>query len=219
MHGRLSVAAALVAGIMALGACGQGGGATNSAPAANPASPAPAAANGAAAAPSNATDAAAATPSEPPEHFIARLMALYATNSPFWKAQPGSAAAAKYDADFYDPSWTRLVADNSVLAGKGGSADLDYDPVCQCQDSGATYVYVSGATAAGGLFNAKVKTTSNDTPPWTIVLKAEPGGWRVYDVIGQEGSLRAWLTRHNDCWRSINPNDDAALVKCFGDRS
>jgi hypothetical protein len=160
----------------------------------------------------------AAPSPETPQHFIARLFALYRTDSPYWKAAPGSAAAARYERDYYDPTWSKLVDDNSTLAGKGGGEDLDYDPVCQCQDSGGHYVYLAGAPAAGGLFNVKVKTTDqSDTAPWTIVLKAEAGGWRVYDVIDGAGDLRVWVARHNDCMRRIDPHDDAALTKCFGD--
>jgi hypothetical protein len=103
--------------------------------------------------------------------------------------------------------------DNSKLAGKSGDADLDYQPICQCQDSGGHYGYVSGAPAPGGVFDAKV-TGHDSRPPWTLVLKQENGGWRVYDVIDQTGSVRTWVARHNACMRKFTA--DAQLVACFG---
>jgi hypothetical protein len=159
-----------------------------------------------------AVGAVSAAPSETPKHFIARLFALYATNSPWWTAGPGSAAGKRLQAEFYDPMFTRLMDDNSTLAAKSGDADLDYDPVCQCQDSGAVYHYLSGAPAGGALFNAKVD--DNGTAPWTIVLTSASGSWRVYDVIDSTGSIRARLTRHNACMRTSK--SDAALTACEG---
>ena len=153
-----------------------------------------------------------AAPTETPKHFITRLFALYATNSPWWNAPQDSPAGKRLQAQFYDPTFTRLMDDNSTLASKSGDEDLDYDPVCQCQDSGATYHYLSGAPAGGALFNAKVD--DNGTAPWTIVLTSASGSWRVWDVVDSTGSIRARLTRDNACMRRYT--DDASLIRCEG---
>jgi hypothetical protein len=99
--------------------------------------------------------------------------------------------------------------DNSKLAAKNGDADLDYDPVCQCQDSGGTYRYVSGKAAPGGRFEARVKDASQT---WTIVLTPSAGSWRIYNVIDQSGDLRVWLAQHNACMRRFTK--DADLLRC-----
>jgi hypothetical protein len=157
----------------------------------------------------------AATPPETPAHFVARVFALYRTGSAWWSdGRAGDAYRKRTSAQFFDPSFEALQDENGRLAGKAGNADLDYDPVCQCQDSGGAYHYVSGAVATGGLFNAAVADADTH---WTLVLKPVAGSWRVYDVVDSQGSIRAMLTRHNACMRKYTT--DADLVKCFGDPS
>jgi hypothetical protein len=159
----------------------------------------------------SALAATAPTPAEPPAHFIARVFALYAPKSRWWGDGPGADAYRKRITDeFYDPSFAKLMDDNSTLAAKQGDADLDYDPICQCQDSGGTYRYVSGAAAPGGLFHARIAGVGGQS--WTIVLTPSASGWRIYDVIDQTGDLRAWLAQHNACMRRFTK--DAPLLAC-----
>ena len=152
---------------------------------------------------------AAAHVTETPAQFVKRLYAVYAADSPWWK--PGDTKAerraqnayeARVHADFYDPTFVKLMNDNDTLAAKkGGGEDLDYDPVCQCQDSGGVYRYVSGQ-AKGGFFDAVVADNAADQKPWTLVLKKTAAGWRIYDVVDTTGSLRTWLGKHNACLRA-----------------
>jgi hypothetical protein len=156
--------------------------------------------------------ALAATPPETPAHFVARVFALYKTNSAWWgTGARGDAYRKRVTAQYFDASFEALQDENGRLAGKNGDADLDYDPVCQCQDSGGAYRYVSGAAGAGGMFNAAVADADTH---WTLVLQPVAGSWRVYDVIDSQGSIRAMLLRHNACMRKYTT--DADLVKCFG---
>jgi hypothetical protein len=158
----------------------------------------------------------AAPGNETPAQFSQRLLAVYATNSEWWArpdAPAGQRAQAAYQkrvyADFYDPAFVKLMNDNGALAGaKGGGVDLDYDPVCQCQDSGAVYRYVSGAPK-GAFFDAKVTDNDAQQQPWTLVLEKTPAGWRLYDVVDTTGSVRTWLARHNACLRAAKTEKQA----------
>ena len=152
--------------------------------------------------------AAAAPANETPAQFVTRLFAIYKTGGSWWKTWPDTAAGRRAQAayqkaiyaEFYDPGFVKLMNDNGALAGaKGGGEDLDYDPVCQCQDSGGHYSYVSGAQK-GAYFDAVMKV-DNDAP-WTLVLTKTPAGWRVYDVLDTTGDLRVWLGKHNACMRA-----------------
>jgi hypothetical protein len=190
------VAAAVAALGVGLAACQPAGGNTTvaAASAAPPASTTPVAGAGASAA--NGT----------PAQFVQRLFAVYASSSEWW-ADPDTDAGRKTQAayqkqvygDFYDPTFVKLMNDNGALAGaKGGGVDLDYDPVCQCQDSGGAYRYLSGAEN-GAYFEARVTDNEQGQQPWTLVLENTPGGWRIWDVVDTSGSLRTWLGKHNAC--------------------
>jgi hypothetical protein len=204
MHGKAWIAALAAA---ALAACSQGGAPANNATAA-PANTAAAAPvnNTAPAGNSTAANSAAATPAAgPAPAYVTALLAVLNSTHPDKYAQ--------------DPSFAKLITENGRLAGQSGAGvDLDSDPVCQCQDSGGHYVYVSGAAEADGSFDAKLQDTAEtDSAPWTVVLKQENGAWVVYNVIDAAGDNRVWLARHNDCMRRIHGSDDA-LLKCFGDQ-
>jgi hypothetical protein len=151
----------------------------------------------------------AAPAKETPAAFVQRLMAVYRTGGEWW-ASPDTSAARRAQAayqkrvyaDFYDPAFVKLMNDNGALAGaKNAGADLDYDPVCQCQDSGGVYRYLSGQ-ARGGFFDAKVTDNAADQKPWTLVLQKTPAGWRIYDVVDESGDVRTRLTKHNACLRA-----------------
>jgi hypothetical protein len=155
------------------------------------------------------TSSLAAPANETPAQFVSRLFAIYQPDGGWWKAWPDTAAGRRAEAayqkqinaEFYDPAFVKLMSDNGSLAGaKGGGEDLDYDPVCQCQDSGGRYSYVSGAQK-GALFDAVVKIDSG-VAPWTVVLTKTPAGWRVYDVLDSTGDVRARLIKHNACLRA-----------------
>jgi len=153
---------------------------------------------------------------ESPAQFVQRVFAVYADNSEWW-ANADTPAGRKADiayrqhvyADLYDPALVKLMDDNGALAGaKNAGADLDYDPVCQCQDSGGTYRYLSGVQK-GAEFDAKVTDNDAGQQPWTLVLKRTANGWRIYDVVDSGGSVRTRLTRHNACLRGAKTEKQA----------
>ncbi|HXQ09395.1 MAG TPA: hypothetical protein VN805_00175 [Caulobacteraceae bacterium] len=163
-----------------------------------------------------ATGLGAAPATEAPARFVQRLFAVYADNSEWW-ANADTPAGRKADeayrnevyANFYDPAFVKLMDDNGALAGaKNAGADLDYDPVCQCQDLGGVYRYVSGAPK-GSFFDASVTSNAADQKPWTLVLQKTSAGWRLYDVVDTGGSVRTRLTRHNACLRKARTETQA----------
>ena len=149
---------------------------------------------------------------EQPAQFVARLYAVYGADSPWWGSSSDRKAAAfqkRVYVEFYDPVFVKLMNDNdSLAAAKNAGQDLDYDPICQCQDSGGTYRYVSGE-ANGGFYDAKVTDNAADRTPWTVVLKKMRGGWRIFDVIDETGSVRTWLGQHNACLRAATSEKQA----------
>jgi hypothetical protein len=215
---RLSTPALIVAGLvciaLGLAGCQRNTGAVSSAAPAASAS----AAQPASAATSAASAAASATVSqtgETPQQFVTRLFAPYQPGGQQW-TDPDTPAAEKaqkafeaaYDADFYDPEFLKLINDNSTIAmDKVGGVDLDYDPLCQCQDSGGRLSYVSGQPN-GQFFDAKV-TNDGDHTTYTLVLIDTPKGWRLYSVIDDGGDVRAWLTKHNACMRAAKNEKQA----------
>jgi len=209
LFGFLAVTTALG---LSLAACQPKGGAASSA----------AASATVAAASSTASSAAGAEPrsqtGETPSAFVVRLMAPYQPNGREWAptdtpaAQKAQDAFEKaYDAQFYDPSFSQLMSDNTALSEKADGPDLDYDPICQCQDTGAIYRYASGKPD-GTHYDVSVTSNDKEQGTWTFVLADSPTGWRVYDVIDQSGSLRAKLTKDNACIRAAKTMEAAG--KC-----
>ncbi len=207
---------AAVAVLAALGMAGchpQRGGTSSATASATTASATPTAADSSAAEPKSQSG-------ETPSAFVARLLAPYQPKGQMW--QPTDTPAAQkaldafqktYDATFYDPSFRKLIDDNTALSEKADGPDLDYDPICQCQDSATTYAYVSGKQD-GAHYDASVGSADKGQGTWTFVLADSPKGWGVWDVIAQGGSLRAKLTKDNACLRAAKTMDAAG--KCEG---
>lgn len=163
----------------------------------------------------------AAQAKETPAAFAQRVVALYAPNGRFW-AEKGPAADAafsrKVDAAFYDPAFARLINENGALAGRwGGGPDLDYDPVCQCQDDPGGLVVQRVTERPGGLADVAMLSGVHEAgakpTAYTLVLRRGPNGWRIADVVEETGSLRARLERHNACLRKARSDD--ATGKCL----
>jgi hypothetical protein len=99
----------------------------------------------------------------------------------------------RVDADFYDPTFVKVANSNAFLV----------DPVCQCtgdETSGNSFSYVSGQTK-GSLFDAKV-TGDVGATPWTLVLSKTAAGWRICDVIDENGSVRTQVAHYEACLRA-----------------
>jgi len=203
---------ALVATGLGLAGCQRNAAPTNAA--APSAAPAAASAASAAAA-SSASAGPVSQTGETPQAFVTRMLAPYQPNGAWWKQTntPAEEKAQKafedaYDAEFYDADFLKLIDDNGSLAmKKGGGVDMDYDPICQCQDSGTSYHYVSGHPD-GQFYDVVVKSDDKEQGTWTFVLADSPRGWKLYNVRDQTGDVRQWLTKHDDCLRAARSEKD-----------
>jgi hypothetical protein len=120
-----------------------------------------------------------------------------------------------------DPGFQRLMDDNGRLAGTNyGGVDLDYDPVCQCQDTGGHFTLVALTPRGSDMAVMRVRITPDapsTEPPvsYSIVLKRGAGRWRIWDVVEtRDGSIRGRLIRHNACLRASR--NAAVIDRCFG---
>jgi hypothetical protein len=131
---------------------------------------------------------AVAEPSAP--QTMAAIMATFKSSE--------AMSAVKHYEGFWDPSFRKLDTDNSKLMD--GEDVLDSDPVCQCQDVGGVYHYTGKLTAP----DRYVATVSRDgdKATWQVILKKLKGGWKIYDVVDDQGSIRGKLERHNACARN-----------------
>ncbi len=159
---------------------------------------------------------------ETPEAFAGRIVELYGPKGVWWKLGDSKADDAKRNeiaAQLFEPHFNALIDENSDLAGKRGDADLDVDPLCQCQDGPDTLVIKSitpqGADSAElHMAGPDCGQGSSECDDYVIVIHRNEGQWRVADVTTKdEGSLRAMLERHNNCMRTVQ--DDAALAACW----
>lgn len=206
----LSLMVATAAVGLGLAACQPSGGAASSAASS---------ATSAAAASSAASEPTSQT-GETPKAFVNRLLTPYQPNGQWWASTntPAQDKAQKafqtaYYADFYDPDFEKLIDDNGALASKKADGpDMDYDPLCQCQDAGAIYSYVSGH-ADGAHYDVSVTSNDKEQGTWTLVLVDTPKSWRVWNVIDTTGDVRAMLTRHNACLRAAKTQDEGG--KCL----
>jgi len=160
--------------------------------------------------------------SETPEAFAQRIIEIYGPNGVWWKLGDSKADEAKRDqisAELYDPAFNILINENSDLAGKRGDADLDFDPLCQCQD-GPDHLQIKSVALQGPdraelhMAGPDCSQGSSECDEYTVAIKRSQDQWRVNDVSTKEGgSIRDMLERHNKCYRT--ERDDAALERCI----
>ena len=158
---------------------------------------------------------------EAPAAFAHRLANVYAPGGRWWKEvspKADDAYRAKVAGEFYDPVFDKLMNENTTLAMKhGGGVDLDYDPVCQCQDDAGPLqvgaVRQTAPDAAELHMKSWCETKGAECRGYLILIRRTGGGWRVYDVVDQGGSVRAMLVRHNACLRTSH--NDATAAKCL----
>jgi hypothetical protein len=99
------------------------------------------------------------------------------------------------DADVYDASLIALMtADQKAADGEVGY--LDGDPLCDCQDFDIREVKLSIKPADKNRLDATVSFHNLDAQKTLHLLLVEtPKGWRVFDVMSSEGSLREGLEK------------------------
>lgn len=98
----------------------------------------------------------------------------------------------QFCATFCDAEFEHLVDHANDKEGV-----LDYDPFCQCQESGYQYRIRSFTRLSADEYQVRMVDTKSHTDPWDFVLRPTKAGWKVYDVIETgkygNGSLRRRL--------------------------
>jgi len=121
-------------------------------------------------------DEAAATD---PESFVRALYARYSD------PQPGGQAVAEPGQDpIFSARLNRLILADFVRAA-GEVPNLNYDPVCDCQDGGpfrldGTILRPTGPDAVDALATF---TNAGERKAMTLRLVKEGGRWRIDDVV------------------------------------
>jgi hypothetical protein len=170
--------------------------------------------------------AAGGAPSQPtaetPTAFAQRVITLYGPQGRWWKlpdTPAGEAERTRIQQAYLEADFNKLMEDNGAIAGqKAGGPDLDYDPVCQCQD-GPEHIRLKGVVMKSpDLAELQVQgpdcsPKSNECDDYALVVARTPGGWRIHDVVEKAGSLRARLIRDNACMRAAK--NETAAGKCF----
>jgi hypothetical protein len=140
--------------------------------------------NGTAFGPAPAQLAAAAQTDNTPDAFVRRAVTSSA---------PGE--------NYYDAALTALMADTARLFS--GDAVIDYDPICQCQDTRLDELTLTSRLDGAGAYSVHVRARNGaSVTEWTIVARLTAGHWGVADVIESQGSLRERLSRMNACARA-----------------
>ena len=151
-----------------------------------------------------------------PEAFAQRLLRqLNGTGAGGWVASNHTRQV--------DPTFARLMSENGRLAGsRYDGVDLDYDPICQCQDEGGRHVMTALTRTAADTAQIAIRQgggagQAEPAAHYQIVLKLSGGVWRIFDVIEPtDGSVRARLIRHNACMATRRGS--AAIDRCFAGR-
>jgi hypothetical protein len=86
----------------------------------------------------------------------------------------------------FDPSLIALVKADAAAVGPGHVGVLDYDPLCDCQETDVDFPGLKITTQSVGASHATATVTFNDVnqKPIKIVLTLvrNPSGWRIFNV-------------------------------------
>ena len=107
---------------------------------------------------------------EPPAVFVSQLYGDY-KDMDHW-------------AKNFDPCKENCEADYTKLIKAARLKQLiDYDPICQCQHGGESYMMFSGsAGATADDYRVTMKKVGNPGT-WVLLLRWIEGGWKVRDVL------------------------------------
>ena len=95
------------------------------------------------------------------------------------------------------PLWWRYLSKHTrslegrlqALDQRAGNATIDYDWLCQCQDSeGLRYAVLSTGTISKDRVSAAVRIDNDPNPRFLRVLLVNEGGWKIDDIIDPTGN-------------------------------
>ena len=125
---------------------------------------------------------------------------------------------SRWHENLYDPQFSRLMAENESYGPLvQGIVDIDYDPLCGCQDTVGPIRIFSMTPRPDGAVEIRMGDNCSDDHGGTIkrpdecsrlVIRRIRGAWRLYDVM-EPASLRQRLVRHNACLRKVKTAEAA----------
>ena len=143
-----------------------------------------------------------------------------AASQAFARQLVGRLNGGQVPAAWLDPTLRALQqAETDASAGRDLAGDaIEYDMLCQCQDSGNRFRLVSTTERPGGRVAARIATGEGGRTLYTIVLSRSGAAWRVWDVENREvSSWRAFMIRHTACLRQHRNDPTGTLVEnCTG---
>jgi Protein of unknown function (DUF3828) len=117
---------------------------------------------------------------ESAKHFVASLYVRYGPDGHPFSLSGENANEA------FDPSFIALVKADAAAVRQGRVGVLDYDPLCDCQQTDATFPNLEIKVDLVGADRAMATVTFNDVGQKQIkivlTLMMENNGWRIYNV-------------------------------------
>ncbi|WP_158880043.1 DUF3828 domain-containing protein [Rhodanobacter sp. L36] len=124
------------------------------------------------------------------EKFLRGIYANYHEND---KGVPNDVLK---DSDVYETSLLALMAADQKAAGDGYVGYMDADPLCDCQDFDIRDVKIGIKPTSKHRLDATVSFRNfGENQTLHLLLLHSPKGWRVFDVMSSEGSLREGLEK------------------------
>lgn len=118
--------------------------------------------------------------SESPQHFVEGLYVRYGEGG-----NPVN-LSGQNASDAFDPSLIALVKADAAAVGQGNSGVLDYDPLCDCQDTDVDFPGLKIAVEPANASHATATVTFNDVKQDEIrivlTLVMNKNGWRIFNV-------------------------------------
>jgi hypothetical protein len=92
----------------------------------------------------------------------------------------------------FDPSLIALAKANAAAAGNGYVGVLDYDPLCNCQDTDVTFpnlrIIIRPVTTRRVAATVTFTEDNHERNTILLTLMRESGKWRIYDIEDFSGS-------------------------------
>jgi hypothetical protein len=103
----------------------------------------------------------------------------------------------KHPEQVFTPDLLALMRHDQRRAGPGNVGNLDYDPICVCQDNGGmhlTQLQVTPTSPTEATANVTLTFPEPATLHATLYLRLTLSGWRIYEISTRDvPSLRALL--------------------------
>lgn len=108
-----------------------------------------------------------------------------------WYRKGSYGAPMKRPERWFEPKLAAAIrADEAEADRKGEIGKLEADPFCDCQDFDALAAVIGPVAITGGRASVEVGFADGIETRMRYTLVWTRGGWRVFDIRWEEGSLR-----------------------------